>query len=56
MAKLISVFLISLFCQFFLFEPTALSANTFKLGSISVDNNRLSDETILNYSRLKSNA
>ena len=57
MAKLISVFLISLFCQFFLFEPTALSANTFKLGSISVEgNNRLSDEAILNYSRLKSNA
>ena len=56
MAKLISFFLISLFCQFFLFEPTALSANTFKLGSISVEGNyRLSDEAILNYSRLKSN-
>ena len=41
----------------FLFEPAALSANTFKLGSISVEgNNRLSDEAILNYSRLKSNA
>ena len=57
MAKLFSIFLISLFCQFFLFEPTTLSANTFKLGSISVEGNyRLSDEAILNYSRLKSNA
>ena len=57
MAKLISIFLISFFCQFFLFEPTALSANTFKLGSISVEGNyRLSDEAILNYSRLNPNA
>ena len=57
MAKLISIFLISFFCQIFLFEPSALSANTFKLGSISVEgNNRLSDEAILNYSRLKPNA
>ena len=57
MAKLISIFLISFFCQIFLFEPTALSANTFQLGSISVEgNNRLSDEAILNYSRLNPNS
>ncbi len=57
MAKLISIFLISFFCQVFLFEPSAVIANTFKLGSISVEgNNRLSDEAILNYSRLNPNA
>ena len=57
MAKLISIFLISFFCQIFLFEPTVLIANTFKLGSISVEGNkRLSDEAILNYSRLNPNA
>ena len=41
----------------FLLETTVLSANTFKLASISVEgNNRLSDEAILNYSRLDPNA
>ena len=57
MAKLISIFLISFFCQIFLFEPIALSADTFQLSSISVEgNNRLSDEAILNYSRLNPNS
>ena len=57
MAKLTAIFLVSFFCQFVLLEPSALSANTFKLASISVEgNNRLSDEAILNYSRLDPNA
>ena len=56
MAKFLSIFLISLFCQIFLFETETLRASTFKLGSVSViGNNRLSDEAIINYSRLSRN-
>ena len=56
MAKFLSVFLISLLCQIFLFETATLRASTFKLGSVSViGNNRLSDEAIINYSRLSRN-
>ena len=53
MVKFLSIFLIGFFCQIFLFEPTKLSASTFKLSSIVVDgNNRISDEAIVNYARL----
>ena len=56
MEKFISVILIAFFANFFVFEPAALSASTFKLGSISINgNNRLSDDAIINYSRLRSN-
>ena len=54
MAKFSSIFLICVVCQIFLFQPALVNANTFKLGSISVTgNNRLSDEAIVNYARLK---
>ena len=57
MAKFISIFLIGFICQICLFEPIALSANTFKLGSIDVKgNSRISDAAIVNYARLSPNA
>ena len=57
MAKLISIFLIGFICQICFFEPIALSANTFKLGSITVKgNSRISDAAIVNYARLSPNA
>ncbi len=56
MGKFISAALICFFCHIFILEPVALSANTFKLGSISVSgNNRLSDDAIINYARLRPN-
>ena len=56
MYKFISAVLIGFFCHIFILEPAALSANTFKLGSISVSaNNRLSDDAIINYARLRPN-
>ena len=57
MAKFISIFLIGFICQICLFEPVALSANTFKLSSIAVKgNSRISDAAIVNYARLSPNA
>lgn len=57
MAKFISIFLISFCCQVFLLLPTFVSANIIKLSSISVQgNNRVSDEAIINYSRLSAGA
>jgi outer membrane protein insertion porin family len=57
MAKYLSIFLISLLCLVFIFEPVALGASTFRLGSVSVNgNNRLSDEAIINYARLEPSA
>ena len=57
MAKFISIFLIGFICQICLFEPIALSADTFKLGSIAVKgNSRISDAAIVNYARLSPNA
>ena len=54
MARLFFIFLISFFCQIFLFEPTNLHADTFKLTSISVEgNSRISTDAISNYSKLK---
>ena len=56
MAKFSSIFLISLVCQIFLFQPALVNANIFQLGSISVTgNNRLSNEAIVNYARLRPN-
>ena len=53
MARLFFIFLISFFCQIFLFEPTNLHADTFKLTSISVEgNSRISTDAISNYSKL----
>ena len=53
MAKFLSTLLIGLVFQILLFEPAILSASTFKLSSISVQGNkRLSDEAVINYSRL----
>ena len=55
MAKYLSILLIGFIFHTFIFEPGALSASTFKLASVSVEgNNRLSDEAIVNYSRLVS--
>ena len=54
MAKFLLIFLISCLCGIFLFEPSSLSANTFKLKSISVEGNtRISRDAIFNYSELK---
>ena len=53
MRNLILILLMGLLCQIFLFEPSALRANTFSLKAISVEGNkRLSDGAILNYSQL----
>lgn len=54
MAKYFLIFLIGFLCEIFLFEPSTVSANTFKLKSVSVEgNNRISRDAILNYSELK---
>ena len=56
MAKFLSTLLIGLVFQIFLFEPVVVIASSFKLSSIVVDgNNRLSDEAIVNYARLRPN-
>ena len=56
MEKFISVVLIGFFCHIFVVTPTPLNANTFNLSSISVEgNNRLSDDAIINYARLRPN-
>ena len=53
MIKPFSIFLIALFCQLFFFNPSLVSADSFKLSSISiVGNKRISDAAITNYSRL----
>ena len=53
MRNLISILLMGFLCQIFLFEPSALRANTFSLKAISVEGNkRLSDGAIVNYSQL----
>ena len=53
MAKFLLIFLSGFFCQIFLFEFSAVSANTFRLNSIAVNgNNRISNAAIVNYSRL----
>ena len=53
MAKFLLIFLAGFFCQIFLFEVSAVSANTFRLNSIAVNgNNRISNAAIVNYSRL----
>ena len=57
MAKFLSIFLIGFLCHIFLFEPGSLSASTFRLSSIIVEgNNRISDDAIVNYARLKPTA
>ena len=54
MVKFLSVLLISLLCQLFLLKPSVLLADTFRLDSILVEGNyRVSDEAVVNYSRLK---
>ena len=54
MVKFLSVLLISLLCQLFLLKPSLLIADTFRLDSILVEGNyRVSDEAVVNYSRLK---
>lgn len=53
MAKFLLIFLAGFFCQIFLFEVSAVSANTFRLNSIAVNGNkRISNAAIVNYSRL----
>ena len=54
MVKFLSVLVISLLCQLFLLKPSVLIADTYRLDSISVEGNyRVSDEAVVNYSRLK---
>ena len=54
MAKYFLIFLIGFLCEIFLFEPSTVSANAFKLTSVSVEgNNRISRDAIFNYSELK---
>ena len=53
MARFVSIFLTALFFQTFHFSPDLVNANTFNLSSFSVKgNNRVSDEAIINYTRL----
>ena len=53
MAKLLSVILVGLFFKMLIFEPSTLVADNLSFSSISVEGNqRLSDEAIVNYSRL----
>ena len=54
MAKYFLIFLVGFLCEIFLFEPSTVSANAFKLTSVSVEgNNRISRDAIFNYSELK---
>ena len=54
MVKFLSVLVISLLCQLFLLKPSVLIADTYRLDSILVEGNyRVSDEAVVNYSRLK---
>jgi len=54
MVKFLSVLVISLLCQLFLLKPSVSIADTFRLDSILVKGNyRVSDEAVVNYSRLK---
>ena len=56
MEKFISVILIGFICHIFVITPAPLNADTFKLSSISIKgNNRLSDDAVINYSRLRPN-
>ena len=53
MAKFVSIFLTAFFFHGFLFIPAIVNAEALKLSSISVKgNSRLSDEAVINYSRL----
>ena len=53
MAKFLSIILVGLFFKILIFEPSTLIADNLSFSSISVDGNkRLSDEAIVNYSRL----
>ena len=53
MARFLSIILVGLFCKILILEPSTLDANNVSFSSISVEGNkRLSDEAIVNYSRL----
>ena len=53
MAKFLSIILVGLFFKILIFEPSTLFAKNLSFSSISVEGNkRLSDEAIVNYSRL----
>ena len=53
MAKFFSIILVGLFFKILVFEPSTLIAENLSFSSISVEGNkRLSDEAIVNYSRL----
>ena len=55
MTKFLSIILIGLYCKILIFEPSILLANDLSFRSISVEGNkRLSDESIINFSRLES--
>ena len=54
MVRFLSIILVGLFCEFVILEPAILLAKNVSFSSISVEGNeRLSDEAIVNYSRLK---
>ncbi len=54
MAKFLSIILVGLFLKSLFFEPSLLFANNLNLSSILVEGNkRISDEAIVNYSRLE---
>ena len=53
MTKLLSYSLLSLACFLFLVQPTKINAETFRINSTTVEGNyRISDDAIVNYSRL----
>ena len=54
MVRFLSIILVGLFCEFVILEPAILLAKNVSFSTISVEGNeRLSDEAIVNYSRLK---
>ena len=53
MAKFLSIILVGLFCKILIFVPSTLVANNLSFSLISVEGNkRISDEAVINYSRL----
>ena len=57
MIKLFSFSLLSLACFLFFVEPTKINAQTFRIISTTVEGNyRISDDAIVNYSRLDLNS
>ena len=53
MARFLSIILVGLFCKILILEPSTLDANNVASAHFTEGNKRISDEAIVNYSRLK---